>query len=213
MNAPSYLAAFDDGPWVQQELQEASNTWRSEKWPAQSNVLILDRDRSTSTVKTYNDAGISELLRGPVPQIRFILLAPTNQEKVQHLITDHEAAKRYYDNELLDDPAKQVSSQNDGLTHSITGGAQSLQRENAADEKRSVLQRSRVLAQSNIREEPSQLNISRKALLEILTKYDIAPLACSHIRGQEQTFGSRIHRNEKNEIVSFGKSGSLCCDL
>lgn len=49
-----------------------------------------------------------------------------------------------------------------------------------------------------------QFNISRKALFEILTKYDIAPAACSHIRGQEQIFGSRVRKNEQKDIISFG---------
>lgn len=89
LNAPLYLPAFDDGQWVQQELQQASETWRSEKWSLQSNVLILDHDRGDSTIRYDDDAGLTTLLEEPDPQIRFIRLAPTNQEKIQHKITDH----------------------------------------------------------------------------------------------------------------------------
>ncbi|KAL2192216.1 hypothetical protein P885DRAFT_48206 [Corynascus similis CBS 632.67] len=42
---------------------------------------------------------------------------------------------------------------------------------------------------------PGELNISRKSLLKILTKYHVAPAACSHIRGQEQVYGSRVLRD------------------
>ncbi|KAF2189219.1 hypothetical protein K469DRAFT_683656 [Zopfia rhizophila CBS 207.26] len=48
-----------------------------------------------------------------------------------------------------------------------------------------------------------QFNISRKSLFKIMTKYDIAPAACSHIRGQEQIFGSRARKNQENKITSF----------
>ncbi|PVH94309.1 hypothetical protein DM02DRAFT_693534 [Periconia macrospinosa] len=48
-----------------------------------------------------------------------------------------------------------------------------------------------------------QFNISQRSLFRIVTKYDIAPAACSHIRGQEQIFGSRIQKNQENEITSF----------
>lgn len=78
LNAPSYIPALDDGPWVQQELQQETKTWRSEKWPPQSNVLILDYAKGVSTIEYYDDAGITTLLEGPDPQVRFILLAPTN---------------------------------------------------------------------------------------------------------------------------------------
>lgn len=50
-----------------------------------------------------------------------------------------------------------------------------------------------------------EFNISRESLFKILTAYDIAPAACSHIRGQEQIFGSRVTKNESNEIEAFGK--------
>lgn len=51
-----------------------------------------------------------------------------------------------------------------------------------------------------------RINISRDALLKVMTKYDIAPGACSHIRGQEQIFGSRTTKNEKNKVTAFGES-------
>ncbi|KAJ4365982.1 hypothetical protein N0V95_000359 [Ascochyta clinopodiicola] len=48
----------------------------------------------------------------------------------------------------------------------------------------------------------SRLNVSRNALLKIMTKYDIAPGTCSHIRGQEQIFGSRTMKNNENEVTA-----------
>lgn len=50
---------------------------------------------------------------------------------------------------------------------------------------------------------PAELNISRRALLKILTTYNVAPAACSHIRGQEQVYGSRVLR-DMGETNSFG---------
>ncbi|KAL2825473.1 hypothetical protein BDW59DRAFT_146269 [Aspergillus cavernicola] len=50
---------------------------------------------------------------------------------------------------------------------------------------------------------PSQLNITRDSLLKILTRFDIAPAASSHIRGQEQIFGSRQLRGDDGTIKSF----------
>ncbi|KKK12447.1 hypothetical protein P175DRAFT_0501480 [Aspergillus ochraceoroseus IBT 24754] len=52
-------------------------------------------------------------------------------------------------------------------------------------------------------EVPSQLNITRHSLLKILTRYDIAPAASSHIRGQEQIFGSRQLRDSDGAVKSF----------
>lgn len=50
-----------------------------------------------------------------------------------------------------------------------------------------------------------ELNISLDSLLKVLTRYDFPPSACSHIRGQEQIFGSRIGRDEqKNDVTTFG---------
>lgn len=50
---------------------------------------------------------------------------------------------------------------------------------------------------------PSELNISRRSLLKILTAYSVAPAACSHIRGQEQVYGSRVLR-DMGKTKSFG---------
>lgn len=210
LNAPSYLPAFDDGPWVQQELQQASETWRSEKWAPQSNVLILDHSWGESKIEYYDDAGLTTLLEGPDPQVRFLLLAPTNQEKIQHEIKDHKAAKVYYNNGLLDDPDYQTPLPNDSLTHTVKEVGRSAHIEDPAEEKTHAPRVSQALTQpdAKVEEIPSQLNISRKSLLEVLTKYDIAPLACSHIRGQEQVFGSRACRDESGKVVSSGESQS-----
>jgi hypothetical protein len=53
--------------------------------------------------------------------------------------------------------------------------------------------------------EASKFNISRHSLFNILTKYDIAPAACSHIRGQEQIFGSRVTKDENGQVQAFGE--------
>lgn len=49
-----------------------------------------------------------------------------------------------------------------------------------------------------------RMNVSRDALLKIITKYDIAPGTCSHIRGQEQIFGARTTKNMSNEVTAVG---------
>lgn len=53
-----------------------------------------------------------------------------------------------------------------------------------------------------------ELNITLDSLLKVLTRYDIPPAACSHIRGQEQIFGSRISRDDKNNVTAYGKYSS-----
>lgn len=51
-----------------------------------------------------------------------------------------------------------------------------------------------------------ELNISLDSLLKVLARYDFPPSACSHIRGQEQIFGSRIGRDDKkNKVTAFGR--------
>ncbi|KAL4918890.1 hypothetical protein BDW62DRAFT_217364 [Aspergillus aurantiobrunneus] len=52
-------------------------------------------------------------------------------------------------------------------------------------------------------EVPSQLNITRSSLLKILTRFDIAPATSSHIRGQEQIFGSKQLREEDGTVKSL----------
>ncbi|EFR01093.1 hypothetical protein MGYG_04097 [Nannizzia gypsea CBS 118893] len=47
-----------------------------------------------------------------------------------------------------------------------------------------------------------ELNISLDSLLKVLARYDFPPSACSHIRGQEQIFGSRIGRDDKKKKVT-----------
>lgn len=113
----------------------------------------------------------------------------------------------YYNNGLLDDPDSETPLPNDGLNHTVKKEGRSAHLEDAAQEKKHTARRSQVPTQSHAREEeiPSQLDISRRSLFEILTKYDIAPLACSHIRGQEQAFGSRACRDESGKVVSFGE--------
>ena len=50
--------------------------------------------------------------------------------------------------------------------------------------------------------ERDKMNITQHILLETLTKYDIAPGACSYVRGQEHIFGSCTSKYEKNEVIA-----------
>jgi hypothetical protein len=53
--------------------------------------------------------------------------------------------------------------------------------------------------------ETNHLDISKDALIKILTHYKVAPGACTHIRGQEQIFGTRKLHGEDGALESFGK--------
>ncbi|KAM5429262.1 hypothetical protein McanCB56680_007458 [Microsporum canis] len=134
----SYSPALDDGRLCQKELKSVSTSWRSEKYPAASKVLVLDHDRGVES---------------------------TPHEKVLHRINTNAAAVSVLKaNALVDEKAEAHGE------------------DEVADE----------------------LNISLDSLLKVLTRYDFPPSACSHIRGQEQIFGSRIGRDEqKNDVTTF----------
>jgi hypothetical protein len=51
---------------------------------------------------------------------------------------------------------------------------------------------------------PDQLDISEDSLLRILTRYNIAVGSLSHIRGQEQIFGSRLTQDQDGKVEAFG---------
>ena len=51
-----------------------------------------------------------------------------------------------------------------------------------------------------------RLNISHDALMDIVTRYEIAPGVCSHLRGQEQLFSARTTKDDKNEDTAVGKA-------
>ena len=61
---PSYIPAFDDGLLARQELEPKgpSATWRSERFPAESNVLVLDHNHGQGRQRYCNDAEIVHLL-------------------------------------------------------------------------------------------------------------------------------------------------------
>ena len=63
---PSYIPAFDDGLLARQELEPKgkSASWRSERYPAQSNVLILDHNDGKGRQRCCNDAEIAQMLVG-----------------------------------------------------------------------------------------------------------------------------------------------------
>ncbi|KAF3479621.1 uncharacterized protein GIQ15_06597 [Arthroderma uncinatum] len=165
LGLPSYSPALDDGRLCQKELKSASTSWRSEKYPAVSRVLVLDHDRGVGTKQLCDDETLHKLLAGPQPQIRFILLESTPHEKVLHRINTNAAAVSVLKANALADEKTEAHSEDE-----------------VADE----------------------LNISLDSLLKVLTRYDLPPSACSHIRGQEQIFGSRIGRDEKkNKVTAF----------
>lgn len=51
---------------------------------------------------------------------------------------------------------------------------------------------------------PSQIDITSNALLKVLMHYNIAPAACTHIRGQEQVYGSRLTHDDNGQLESIG---------
>ncbi|EZF22454.1 hypothetical protein H112_04656 [Trichophyton rubrum D6] len=162
---PSYSPALDDGRLCQKELTSTPTSWRSEKYPAASRVLVLDHDRGVGKKQLCDDETLHKLLVGPQPQIRFILLESTPHEKVLHRIHTNAAAVSVIKANAL------------------------------ADEK----------TEAHVEDEVAdELNISLDSLLKVLARYDFPPSACSHIRGQEQIFGSRVGRDDKkNKVTAF----------
>lgn len=68
---PSFCPGLDDGQFCQRELKEESRSWRSEKYPPISSVLIFDHDHGVGTTGTYNDNDIDRLLAVLVLLFRF----------------------------------------------------------------------------------------------------------------------------------------------
>ncbi|KAL4786736.1 hypothetical protein BJX76DRAFT_365234 [Aspergillus varians] len=168
----SFCPGLDDGHFCQRELKEEAKSWRSEKYPPTSNILIFDHDHGVGTTGAYDDAGIDHLLAAQhQPQLRIILLHPTPEKRILRTLCDPEAVKTLLKNELIKD-----------------------QTATPADPK---------FLDEFHGEVPSQLNVTRSSLLKILTRFDIAPAASSHIRGQEQVFGSRQLRDHDGTVKSF----------
>ncbi|KAJ5964883.1 uncharacterized protein N7479_004759 [Penicillium vulpinum] len=168
---PSFCPGLDDGQFCQRELKEESRSWRSEKYPSTSSVLIFDHDHGMGTTGTYNDADIDRLLAERQPQIRIILLHPTPEKRILRTLTDPDAVQVLLKNELIND--RKVTPADPQFHDDFKG------------------------------EVSSELNITRDSLFKILTKFDIAPAASSHIRGQEQIFGSRQLRDDDGTVTSF----------
>lgn len=58
-----YHPVFDDGITCQRELKEENlDTWRPERFPLNSNVLVLDHNHGKHKIENYDDAGIDGLL-------------------------------------------------------------------------------------------------------------------------------------------------------
>jgi hypothetical protein len=172
----SYCDGLDDGVFCQRELKQESKSWRSEKYAPVSNVLILEHNTGVGSSKFCDDGNIDVMLdEDQQPQCRIILLQPTPQERLLDSIRDPAVLKSLLANELISD--KFATSPG------------------STDEKPGVDGNKYA---SKVK---SELNITRHSLLKILTRYDIAPAATSHIRGQEQIFGSRWQMEDDHTTV------------
>ncbi|KAI9376641.1 hypothetical protein BJX61DRAFT_152413 [Aspergillus egyptiacus] len=169
---PSFCPGLDDGQFCQRELKEETVSWRPEKYPPVSSVLIFDHDHGVGTTGVYNDSEIDRMLTAAhQPQLRIILLHPTPEKRILRTLRDPDVVKSLLKNELINDP--KITPADPKFLDQFDG------------------------------EIPSQLNITRSSLLKILTRFDIAPAASSHIRGQEQIFGSRLLRDDDGTAKSF----------
>lgn len=170
----SYCDGLDDGVFCQRELQEKSKSWRSETYAPVSNVLILEHDRGVGSSKFCDDTNISEMLaQEHQPQCRIILLQPTPHERlVDSIRDDPDLLKSLLANEL-------IKNDDAGSSDGKSSGS----------------------GDKYVNEVKSELNITRSSLLKILSRYDIAPAAASHIRGQEQIFGSRCQMEDDSATV------------
>jgi hypothetical protein len=168
---------LDDGAFCERELKEESKSWRSEKYAPVSKVLVLEHDKGEGSSQRCDDARIHEMLEEEhQPQCRIILLQPTPHERLLDSIRDPVVLRSLLANELI------------GADHAASGVAASEEKSCSASDK-------------HVNEVKSELNITRSSLLKILTRYDIAPAAASHIRGQEQIFGSRCLMEDDGATV------------
>ena len=136
------------------------------------------------------------------PQIRFILLMPTVHERIaKGLFKQAEADSNKAEKKA--EGKEKAESDTERMTEI------DLQKEKTKEVfKKNELYDVKLKdpADTHFSEgwKQDRFNISRDALLKVMTKYDIAPGACSHIRGQEQIFGARTSKNEMNEVTAVG---------
>jgi hypothetical protein len=141
----------------------------------------------------------------PPPQIRFILLLPTVHERIAEELFFKQAEadviktkkKTQRRGEVEPDPEKMAE-----IHLQIEKTKEVLKKNELYDEN--AKDPADTLSLEGWKED--RFNISRDALLKVMTRYDLAPGACSHIRGQEQIFGARTLKNEMNEVTAVGKS-------
>lgn len=187
-NLPSYHSVFDDGIICTLNLSDASTSWRSEEYPDNSKVLVLDHSDGLGTFHDYDDAGIDKLLavcllvlclafhevlilavQAPSqPKLRIMLLQPTAKELLAYKACQSEKTSKVLKDNGLIHPGQ--------LAQALTS-------------------------------EPhtnNHLDISKDSLFKVLAHYRIAPSACAHIRGQEQIYGSRTTHDESGELEAFG---------
>lgn len=178
-NLPNYIPVFDQGEFCKRELHLKSPSWRSEKYAEKGNshVDVFEFDKGQGSRVQCNDRNLKDRLdNAHQPQLRIILLQPTEQDRIAEKLLENNSKAR----ELL------LESQ---LTE-------------AKDEQRS----SRRKADEKFGPVfvPSQLDISFEALTNVLERYCIAPAACSHVRGQEQVYGSRLTKDKAGNRESLG---------
>lgn len=189
---PTFIEGIDDGPMAVRELQAQSLSWRAEKYAADSNLLVLEHIDGASRSGCYNDEQIDELL-----EVRFPLNPPIRTRGTPLTNRAQKPQKsqvRFM--VLLPTPCETITVDDEQTAKTIE--KDELGRDSGASTDEDAPRISQFAKPT-----PAELNISRKSLVKILTKYNVAPAACSHIRGQEQVYGSRVLR-DLGETKSFG---------
>ena len=181
---PDYLPVFDQGEFCQHELDRVPLSWRSESYAdeGKTNVTVFEFDQGTGNRFEWDE----ELLKINLnlqhqPQLRIVLLQPTVQERLAErlLRKNSEARVLLLKNRLAIENNKRSSNASNA----------------DANGKNNV--------------GPSQLDISFDALMNLLEHYRIPPAACSHVRGQEQVYGSRLTKDKAGNHESLGMEAPM----
>ncbi|WEW59164.1 hypothetical protein PRK78_004633 [Emydomyces testavorans] len=210
----SYSPALDDGQLCQRELKSKATSWRSEKYPATSRVLVYDHDHGVGALRFI----LKSLLAVAARCFDFIssqLSAEFPKACLFNINGDEDTWKKHSCNDetlsqLLAGKQPQIrfilleSTPHERVLNSIQNNSvatEVLKANGLLDEKTGATVSHMELSDTN--EVADELNISLDSLLKVLTRYDIPPAACSHIRGQEQIFGSRISRHDRNQVACY----------
>lgn len=184
-NLRNYIPVFDQGEFCRCELDSASTSWRSEEYleKGKTNVHVFEYDNGQGSRALCDDEVLRKRLQGShQPQLCIVLLQPTIQVKLAEKVlkNNSKAAGLLLKNQLTDAHPSQLDASSQA----------------GADNGRTAI--------------PSQLNISLEALKDVLVHYEIAPAACSHIRGQEQFYGSRLTKDKAGNPESLRMSPQTC---